>query len=150
MRLSLFRRMMKHTDKNGPVPACNPTLGPCWIWMGAKTPEGYGCVYIGPGLSPGAPHRLIFMAVQGPVPAGRELDHLCRVRSCVNPFHLEPVTRSENCHRGVRKSLQTHCRNGHLLSGLNLRRDSRGGRSCVICYRKHSRDWARNNRRPPQ
>lgn len=68
---------------------------PCWIWRGhINRRTGYGSR--GKRLA----HRLLYEAAKGPIPAGMDVDHLCRVRSCVNPDHLEPVTRGENIRRG--------------------------------------------------
>ncbi len=75
----------------------------CWIWQGATSSAGYGRVnrkrtYF-------QAHRLAYVERYGPIPIGLELDHLCRVRNCVNPTHLEPVTRAENLQRGERTRL---------------------------------------------
>lgn len=72
----------------------------CWLWTGARNDSGYGRVGIG-GSRTGAVHRVAYELLIGPVPAALDLDHLCRVRHCFNPKHLEPVTRSENLRRGV-------------------------------------------------
>lgn len=68
--------------------------GDCWEWMGARNGTGYGNIE-----SRGA-HRVIYEALVGPIPKGLDLDHLCRNPPCVNPDHLEPVTRSTNLLRG--------------------------------------------------
>lgn len=72
---------------------------PCWLWHGAKTARGYAKVRCEDGRISDA-HRVIYEKRVGPVPAGLELDHLCRWRSCVRPDHLEPVTHRENMRRG--------------------------------------------------
>ena len=72
--------------------------GECWLWTAATNRAGYGLLGI-PGRSTLA-HRIAYEEYVGPVPDGLELDHLCRVRRCVKPAHLEPVTRSENVRRG--------------------------------------------------
>lgn len=64
---------------------------PCWVWKKAKA---RGEMYYGP-------HKRAWRFKNGPVPEGLELDHLCRVRACINPDHLEPVTHQENARRGV-------------------------------------------------
>lgn len=80
----------------------DPATG-CWVWAKHVRPNGYGqvgpsrrAVHSGSALA----HRVYYEAEVGPVPAGLELDHLCQRRSCVNPAHLEAVTRSENMLRG--------------------------------------------------
>lgn len=81
-------RFWPKVDKNGP--------NGCWLWTGALNPAGYG--KYGDGLAHGAAFRLS----GGVKPDGMELDHLCRVRHCVNPEHLEPVTHLENMQRGMK------------------------------------------------
>ena len=70
---------------------------PCWIWQRANHTAGYGAARHN-GESTVA-HRVYYERIVGPVPEGMELDHLCRVRRCVNPDHLEPVPHSENMRR---------------------------------------------------
>lgn len=72
----------------------------CWTWTGKKGSKGYGLVHVdsASGRQQQA-HRAAYELVVGPIPDGLELDHLCRVRVCVNPAHLEPVTRAENMRR---------------------------------------------------
>lgn len=71
----------------------------CWIWQRATTKGGYGVTDRGDGRQTTA-HRVYYERFVGPIPAGLQLDHLCRVRLCVNPAHLEPVTSAENNQRG--------------------------------------------------
>lgn len=71
----------------------------CWIWQGNVNRDGYGRFsHQGRKL---LAHRAAYMSLVGQVPEGLQLDHLCRVRNCVNPAHLEPVTAGENVRRGV-------------------------------------------------
>lgn len=110
----------------------------CWLWTGALSTGGYGMI----GNIGGSKyaHRILYEQQFGPIPKGLELDHLCRVRCCVNPAHLEAVTRRENIMRGIapsaKQAKQTHCKNGHPLSGENLIVwKTRWGvqRQCKIC-----------------
>lgn len=100
----------------------DPNSG-CWLWTGhIKSVIGYGWFYYKKGGTRLA-HRVAYELYIGPIPSGLDLDHKCRVRSCVNPYHLEPVTRGENVRRGIngltRAGLfmqKTHCRKGHELT----------------------------------
>lgn len=69
----------------------------CWRWTGTRDSQGYPFLNVD-GV-PRRAHRLMYERVAGPIPAGLELDHLCRVRDCINPSHVEPVTHSENMRR---------------------------------------------------
>lgn len=71
--------------------------GGCWLWTGA-TANGYGYFRLGCKVVPA--HRVAYVWLRGDIPDGMDLDHLCRCRCCVNPSHLEPVSRSENTKRG--------------------------------------------------
>ncbi len=73
-------------------------LGECWVWVARLNRNGYGRLHHG-GCERMA-HRLSYEVHVGPIPDGLLLDHLCRVRCCVNPAHLEPVTHRENTLRG--------------------------------------------------
>lgn len=71
----------------------------CWVWTGQLNNKGYGLASVRNRKR--AAHLVLWELLVGPVPPGLELDHLCRVRRCVNPDHLEPVTRSENQRRAA-------------------------------------------------
>jgi len=109
--------------------------GDCWLWVGFIKDNGYGSLTID-GRTQYA-HRLVYTALVGPIPAGAEIDHLCRVRHCVNPQHLEPVSKAENCYRGEsipgRRHRQTHCQHGHEFTADNTAVSSRGHRRCRAC-----------------
>jgi len=118
----------------------------CWPWPGYVAPDGYART-APPGTSrKTTAHRVAYELLVGPVPDGAQLDHLCRNKRCVNPWHLEPVSPGENVRRspgrGSAKTPRTHCKRGHPLSGANLRIywNSHGrARFCVACdqLRKH-------------
>lgn len=76
----------------------------CWIWQKGKDGRGYGAAWTGERVIKA--HRMMWERHRGPIPAGLDIDHLCRVKACVNPDHLEPVTRAENCRRGARAKLK--------------------------------------------
>lgn len=70
----------------------------CWLWTAGTNGDGYGSFSI-ERRSRGA-HRVAYLSIRGPIPEGLELDHLCRTRNCVNPWHLQPVPRKTNILRG--------------------------------------------------
>ena len=108
----------------------------CWIWNGRPKDTGYGQIKIG-GKVINA-HRAVWEAMRGPVPRGLELDHICGVRLCVNPDHLEPVTHRENILRGnspaAKAARATECPKGHPYDAENtyVRPDGKG-RGCRTC-----------------
>lgn len=114
--------------------------GGCWIWTAATFPEGYGLLGID-GV-PRLAHRISYELTVGPIPDGAQLDHICRVRHCVNPDHLEPITRRENIRRGVSPSAinarLTHCRRGHAFDEANTH-VANGRRTCRTCRREAAR-----------
>jgi len=121
-------------DKNGPVPALRPELGPCWLWTASLAGRGvYGGFHIY-GRKVRA-HRWIYERIHGPLPLGYVPDHLCRVEACVNPAHLEGVTESENVRRGhAFRARPTHCAKEHELTESNSYPASNGSRRCKICW----------------
>ena len=116
--------------------------GNCWLWTAKTESNGYGRVKFG-GKSYGA-HRLAYEWVKGEIPQGLSIDHLCRVRNCVNPDHLEAVTHQENQRRA--KYLTIHCPSGHPYSGENLGFDIRGHRFCKECSRLNTAKYKRRKK----
>ncbi len=114
------------------------TIAPsgCWLWTSTKVAKGYGrfalreqgrrrAVYA---------HRYAYETLIGPIPAGLQSDHLCRVRACVNPSHIEPVTGSINCLRGNPWGRgRTHCPQGHPYDETNTYITPQGYRHCREC-----------------
>jgi HNH endonuclease len=134
-------RFWMKVDKNGPIPDYAPHLGPCWIWTASLEGGGYGA--IGDGKKKKRAHRYSYEQLVGDIPDGLELDHLCRVRNCVRPDHLEPVTRRENVMRGIspiaENPSKTQCPEGHPYGGKNLIELSTGGRRCRTCRNEKER-----------
>ena len=108
----------------------------CWRWTGGRNNAGYGRFFLG---GQKYAHRVSFEAARGPVPAGLELDHICRVTECVNPEHLEPVTHAENIRRGWAVCAVTHCKRGHEFTPENTYVYATGSRSCVTCRKQAAR-----------
>lgn len=81
----------------------------CWEWQRYLMPNGYGTLTRNSKVQ--LAHRYYYEQEFGKIPTGKELDHLCRNRKCVNPNHLEPVTRTENAHRGAKTKLSEDDRN---------------------------------------
>jgi hypothetical protein len=113
----------------------------CWLWTAAISAGGYGRSW--DGKKSIYAHRQVYEAIVGPIAPGLQIDHLCRVRSCVNPSHLEPTTQRINILRGVspvaNNARKIYCIRGHLLSGDNLVKRSRSGRNCLTCHRDRER-----------
>jgi hypothetical protein len=121
----------------------------CWIWQRALDRSGYGGFRAGDRIY--RAHRYGYELMVGPIPEGLQIDHLCRVRACVNPAHLEPVTSRENSLRGdtfLARSLgRTKCAEGHPFDDVNTYRSPDGRRVCRICRRRwdaarRQREWA--------
>lgn len=108
----------------------------CWEWKLSLNWGGYGSFRSGAHRT-GA-HRAAYELLVGPIPPGLDIDHLCRNRKCVNPAHLEPVTRSENLRRGIGgrwNADKPRCPQGHAYDAANTYHDKRGWRGCRKCRR---------------
>lgn len=125
----------------------------CWLWNGPKNQNGYGKVSLWkPKRTTIAAHKFLFQKINGELPKGMELDHLCRIRHCVNPDHLEIVTHRENTLRGISmvavNAKKTHCKYGHEFTKKNTKIcKSRGTieRNCKTCHAINSKKY-RNER----
>lgn len=107
----------------------------CWTWGGYVDPKGYGVFGINSRQLVKA-HRFSYELHVGPIPEGMQLDHLCRVRHCVNPAHLEPVTNRENVIRGnAARPQRQACQRGHPFDEQNTYIDHKGRRQCRACRR---------------
>jgi len=111
----------------------------CWEWTACKHKDGYGkfrlpdCVVIA--------HRFIYEYFHDGIDPNQTIDHLCRNRTCVNPKHLQQISRGENVLLGNTiaswNSRKTHCPQGHEYSGNNLYLYTNGNRRCRVCNRLH-------------
>lgn len=122
----------------------------CWLWTAGVDADGYGRIGY-PESQRGLPtkaHVVIWNALRGPVPEGMELDHLCKVKHCVNPAHLEPTTHRVNCQRRPQyQDRITHCPRGHPYDEENTYL-YRGSRHCRACKKMLSAEYEK--RRPPR
>lgn len=121
--------------------------GGCWEWTGPRTINGYARMSLSKTRHCVA-HRVIYELFRGPIPDGLDLDHLCRVRHCVNPAHLEPVTRRENVMRGESPKIKAHlagrCVRGHEMTAQNTYISPKGVRQCRECNRIREARRSRN------
>lgn len=127
--------------------AVNTDTG-CWEWTGYKNSDGYGRFGRGHAKSYAA-HREAYKHFVGEIPSGLQIDHLCRVRHCVNPAHLEAVTQLENVRRGrapTQVMNQTGaCANGHEAVEPNIRFCRNGSRICRVCNSALTKQWRKDN-----
>ncbi len=144
--LAVVERLMAKIDTAGSVPEFRPDLGPCWTWRAAHV-NGYARVPHR-GNSRLA-HRVVYELLVGAVPAGLQLDHLCRNRGCVRPSHLEAVTNAENTRRGAKGRLVTRCVRGHAYDDVNTLWRPNGRRTCRECARLHVRKMRADGYMPP-
>jgi hypothetical protein len=121
----------------------------CWLWIGCRLPSGYG--KLRRKGKDWLAHRFIYTNLVGPIPEGLTIDHLCRVRNCVNPEHMELVTQGENTLRGESVSglaaRKTHCPQGHEYSGDNLILQKNGHRKCRFCVQVYDRKRRPSNKK---
>lgn len=115
-----LERFLSMTDQDRP--------DGCWLWTGNLQANGYSSFYVN-GRTVRA-HRWAYEHFVGPISEGLQIDHLCRVRRCVNPTHLEPVTAREN----TRRAMRSRCVNGHPFTDENTYMHG-GKRYCRTCRR---------------
>jgi hypothetical protein len=131
-----------------------PDANGCMRWMGAVDQGGYGMISAGPradDVRSLRAHRAVYEMLVGEIPEGLVLDHLCRVRDCVNPDHLDPVTQRENAARGVggrHNLIKTHCPKGHEYTPQNVYlRPGFNNRNCRTCANAAKRAYKERMRR---
>lgn len=127
----------------------DPTTG-CWRWTGDLHWKGYALLTVRDKPMEKKHryvHRLSYVEFRGSIPEGLILDHLCRVRDCVNPFHLEAVTHKTNSRRGIGVGApkRTHCVKGHLFTPANeywyTNKKGKTSRRCKFCMRATTNAW---------
>lgn len=131
-RSPLIERLI---DSYSPEP-----MSGCWLWTKSLDTKGYAQITTGSNYDSSRrlkrAHRVAYEELIGPIPVGLQLDHKCRVRSCVNPNHLEPVTQRVNLLRGegtsAKNAVKTHCKRGHEFVPDNTY-VFRGKRQCKEC-----------------
>jgi hypothetical protein len=121
-------------------------LDACWQWEN-RLDNGYGRFWLHNRTQ--LAHRISYLYFNGEIPSDKQLDHLCRNRSCVNPKHLEAVDIKTNVLRGIGPSAEnarkTHCKRNHALSGENLYVNNRNQRVCKECHKSIVARWAAKN-----
>ena len=141
-----FVRFWARVDKNGP--------NGCWLWQGAIAKDGYGKWTIQTGTTQNrfgtvsmAAHKYAWILYKvNPPSKGFDIDHVCKVRNCVNPGHMRILSHRENIRNGSNK--KEFCKLGHALSGENYYAYHVGGKiryRCSLCIkaRKSPRRCAR-------
>ena len=135
-----------HIGRSGEVTTCLP-------WVAHSDRFGYGQFKVGGRVV--LAHRFAYEMVVGPIPDGLQLDHLCRVRHCVNPDHLEPVTNRENALRGTGitsvHAAKVNCPKCGGPYTYYTRADGSTRRQCVPCRGEYTREYNRrryNNQQP--
>lgn len=134
----------------------------CWLWVRAKDKYGYGLVRQG-NRTLGA-HRVAYSLFKGELIEGMQIDHLCKVRECVNPDHLEQVTHQENLNRSTKhgnpnghlnfkhsERVRTHCPNGHEYTVDNIvkQRSTKKTYKCVTCRKARKQRAYQKTRQTP-
>ena len=145
-----LRRLLARIERYS-VP--EPNSG-CVLWIGELNGQDYARIPVGSHKYGKRRrilvHRFMFELANGPLHPGLEPDHKCRVRCCIEPNHMEAVTRSLNTKRGWdalsdrsrprRAPLKTRCAHGHPLSGRNLYVTADGRRHCRTCALRRGRE----------
>lgn len=119
--------------------------GDCWLWPGG-TARGYGVLSVRRGHGDGSTsmyiHRAMYERYVGPIPEGMQIDHLCMVKRCANPEHLEAVTGVENIQRW--SASITKCPAGHSYTEENTYitvTERRSWRNCRACGRERTKEY---------
>lgn len=132
-RKSVEERLRSKVNEHGPL--WNGTH--CWLWKGKLTPKGYALLKVGTQMQ--RAHRVSYRLYVGIIPAELTIDHLCRIRHCMQPYHLEPVTQAVNVLRGNSPSAiaarKTHCPQGHPYGEVEIQPNGKRRRRCLPCVK---------------
>ena len=142
------QRFWAKVDRSGPVPDRRPDLGECWIWRAwVDRTTGYGLwTYVEDDRKvTTTAHAFAYRVTYGAPPVGLHHDHLCHVRTCCRPSHLEAVTQAENNRRSPKLARRTECKRGHSYAEHGYTYPS-GAVACRTCNRDAQRAW-RSRRR---
>lgn len=137
----------------------------CWLWTGYVMPNGYGKIMVvlpGGRIASRLVHRMAYELHVGPIPEGADVGHTCHDedlgcpggptcehRRCLNPRHLQAMTRRENLRAGRKpggnhgraNALKTHCRCGLPYDEQNTMVTKNGSRACKACRSRYNREW---------
>ena len=126
----------------------------CWLWVGSLSEKGYGIFYH--NYKTTRAHRMSLELSGSTIPHGMQIDHLCRVRNCVNPSHLQIVDAKTNVRRGVGvtaiNAMKTACDSGHRLSAENTYIDKtsyKTSRLCRACRAEAQKRYMKKRREKP-
>lgn len=118
----------------------------CWLWTSTLDKDGYPLASRSRKLKlprTVRAHRALYELVVGVIPDDMTLDHLCRLKCCVNPKHMEVVTNKINILRSDGRcainARKTHCKEGHEFDAVG----SRGERRCSQCYNLYQKLYKR-------
>ena len=118
--------------------------GDCWLWLPPPGNHGYG--QMGAAGTVMLAHRISYLLHHTEIPDGLTIDHLCHVKTCVRPDHLEAVTSSDNVKRAHRDGLYSYdpecCPHGHPRTPEVWRAKKSGASYCIECQRGHNRRYA--------
>ncbi len=144
MKQTTEQRFWSKVDKS-------PSSG-CWLWTGEKSAKGYGrfvISFVSGKRKRVYAHRFSWEQTHDKIPDTLQIDHLCGIKNCVNPDHMEVVTSRENILRGMSPSAITYrtgiCKRGHALSDDNIHVYSNGYRTCLICFRANQKRWSESH-----